>query len=61
MSKNSGVNGKTVPQLSRSQRAEGRRALRESRSIEKQLQELAVRPGLARRERLRLAAKAAAS
>lgn len=54
MSKNSGVPGKTVPQLARSIAAEKRRELREQRSPKEQLALLDARPGAARRERSRI-------
>lgn len=57
MSKNSGVTGKTVPQLSRANAAEGRKVMREARSSEKQLRELDLRPGRSARERARLEGK----
>lgn len=51
MSKNTGIKGLTVPQLSRAQRAEGRKA---DRSPEQQLAELDRRGAQAHRERARL-------
>lgn len=55
MSKNSGVKGKTIPQLHRSQAAEVRKRERESRSVDEQIALLDCRPGLSSRERARLA------
>ncbi len=55
MSENSGVKGKTVPQLHRAQAAEVRKRERESRSVDEQIALLDTRPGRSERERARLA------
>jgi hypothetical protein len=55
MSKNSGVTGKTVPQLIRQRFAADRAAARAERTNEQQLALLDQRPGNATRERARLA------
>lgn len=57
MSKNSGVQGKTVPQLARAIAAGKRMELRELRRDDEQLGLLALRPGQSRRERARLNSK----
>jgi hypothetical protein len=54
MSKNSGVQGKTVAQLARVNGAAERKAARGIRSAERQLELLDERPGGSRRERTRL-------
>lgn len=56
MSKNSGVNGRTVPQVMRYANAVDRQILRNERTTEQQLALLDQRPGNAARERARLAA-----
>lgn len=56
MSKNSGVTGKTVPQLARSIGALKRKEARANRSTAEQLALLDSRPGQALRERTRLGA-----
>ena len=56
MSKNSGVSGKTVPQLARSIAAAKRRDDRAARSTGDQLDLLQRRPGLSQREARRLVA-----
>jgi hypothetical protein len=55
MTKNSGVSGKTIPQLIRAQAAEVRQRERASRSDAYQLALLDNRPGQSLRERRRLA------
>lgn len=54
MSKNSGVQGKTVPQLARSIAAGNRRERRDLRTDADQLGLLDERPGKSARERKRL-------
>lgn len=54
MSKNSGVAGKTVPQLQRVQPAKDRQAARDARSADEQLALLDQRPGQSAKERRRL-------
>lgn len=54
MSKRSGVKGKTVMQLARSQGAVKRQAQRDQRTPDCQLEMLDVRPGESCRERARL-------
>lgn len=54
MTKKSGVNGKTVPQLARSLAAAKRQEQRDLRSSGEQLGLLDARPGEALRERKRL-------
>lgn len=56
MSKNSGVNGRTVPQVMRYANAVDRQILRNERTTEQQLALLDQRPDNAARERARLAA-----
>lgn len=58
MTKNSGVPGKTVPQLIRAQAAEVRKRERAARTDEYQLALLDTRPGDSRKERARLAVTA---
>lgn len=54
MSKNSGVSGKTVPQVIRYAAAVDRQEVRDARSTEQQLALLDERPGNSARERARL-------
>lgn len=54
MSKNSGVTGKTVPQLARLIGAQARMVARAGRTTEQQLAVIEGRPGQSRRERRRL-------
>lgn len=54
MSKNSGVSGKTVPQVIRYAAAVDRQEARDARSTEQQLALLDERPGNSARERARL-------
>ncbi len=54
MSKNSGVQGKTVPQLARAMAAAKRKSRRDARTVAEQLAELDTRPGNSLRERGRL-------
>ena len=54
MTKNSGVTGKTIPQLTRSRIAEERKIMRDARTTAQQLKELDLRPGRSARERARL-------
>lgn len=54
MTRNSGVTGKTVPQLLRAEAAAQRQSERESRSAANQLALLDSRPGQSVRERRRL-------
>lgn len=56
MSKGTGIKGVTVPKLSRKNRADGRKALYDDRTPEKQIAELDYRGARAVRERKRLAA-----
>ncbi len=55
MSKNSGVNGKTVNQVIRYAAAVDRQAIRDSRTDAEQIAVLDERPGASARERARLA------
>lgn len=54
MSKNSGVSGKTVPQVIRYANAVDRQELRNERTTQQQLALLDERPGNSARERARL-------
>lgn len=54
MSKNSGVSGKTVPQMIRYAKAVDRQELRNERTAQQQLALLDERPGNSARERARL-------
>lgn len=58
MSKNSGVPGKTIPQLLRSQAAAQRQGERDSRTTAEQFALLGARPGRSAKEHARLAARA---
>ena len=58
MSKNSGVNGKTVPQADRAEAARNRQLDRALRTTDQQLALLDQRPGQSSRERARLAVSA---
>lgn len=50
MSKNSGVKGKTIPQLHRAQAAEVRKRARGSRSVDEQIALINARPGKSAKE-----------
>lgn len=56
MTRNSGVTGKTIPQLHRATDAARRKAERDERTPVVQLEILALRPGRSARERKRLEA-----